>query len=67
MGDFSKSSEFDNKKLLYGINQKNQKVNYSNQFNRHNLNKQFESNNNIEIQKNIEKNITNNFLDDEKK
>jgi len=66
MGDFSKSSEFDNKKLLYGINQKNQKVNYSNQFNRHNLNKQFESNNNIEIQNNIEENITNNYLDDEK-
>ena len=66
MGDFSKSSEFDNRKLLYGINQNNQRVNYSNQFNRHNLNKQFESNNNIEIQNNIEENITNNYLDDEK-
>ena len=66
MNDFSKSTEFDNRKLLYGINQNNQRVNYSNQFNRNNLNKQLESNDNIEIQNNIEENITNNYLDDEK-
>ena len=66
MNDFSKSTEFDNRKLLYGINQNNQRVNYSNQFNRNNLNKQLESNDNIEIQNNIEENIINNYLDDEK-